>query len=181
MFRFFVDRMLSRYSRQYDYDVSYMRELYRISPRGFFKFSKLAGAAMHCERASKDAYYAAKLAGALAEDCGPCVQLVVNMAREAGVSKNQIKAVLVRDFSAMNKDVAIGVRFAEAIIRRTDDEDEAREAVKAKWGDAGVVDLTFGAQIGRVFPMVKAGLGYARTCTKVFVDAQPADVEKRAA
>lgn len=173
--------MLSRYSKKYDYDVSYMRELYRISPRGFFKFSKLAGAAMHCEQVSQEAYYAAKLTGAMAEDCGPCVQLVVNMAREASVASEQIRAILARDLPAMNEDTSLGYRFAEAVIRKAPNEDELREAVKERWGEGGVVDLTFSTQIGRVFPMVKAGLGYAKACTKVEVDAQHVDVEKNAA
>ena len=57
-------------------------------------------AAAHREAVPIDASFAAKIVGALAEDCGPCTQLVVDMALEAGMAKDQIEAVLRRDVSA---------------------------------------------------------------------------------
>ena len=48
-------------------------------------------------------------------------------------------------------------------------------------GRKGVVDLTLALQLGRMFPMVKAGLGYAKECRRVTVDGQNVDVVKQAA
>ncbi len=174
-------RALAAFGKRYDYDVGYMEHMLTVSPAAFFKFGGLTKVAQHREAAPKEAFYAAKLVGALGEDCGPCVQLNVNMAVEAGVSATCIEAVLTRNLAAMDVDTLLGFRFADALVRRAPEEDEAREVVRLQWGDAGVLDLALATQIGRVFPMVKAGLGFAKTCQRVQLDAHDVDIVKAAA
>lgn len=169
------------FAERYDYDVAYMLYMLDEAPEAFAKFAKIIEPSSHVGSAPAPAAFAAKIIGALAEDCGPCVQLVVRMAREAGVGPDQIEAVLTRSVAAMSDDVAVAFRFADAVVRRSPEADEAREAVRARWGDEGVVDLALGMQIGRVFPMVKAALGFAKTCQRVEVDGAPVDVVKEAA
>jgi len=123
----------------------------------------------HREVVPVEASFAAKLIGALAEDCGPCTQLVVDMALEAGMPNDQIEAVLRHDPRAMNGATVLGFRFADAVVRRSPDDEEYRDAVRAEWGEKGVIDLTLALQMGRMFPMVKAGLGYARECRRITV------------
>jgi hypothetical protein len=75
----------------------------------------------------------------------------------------------------------LAFRFADAVVRRSGAEDEAREAVRALWGDRGVIELTLALQIGRIFPMLKAGLGFARECRRVTVGQHNVTVVKQAA
>jgi hypothetical protein len=172
-FRPLVLAGLRRYGRRYDYDTSYLEAVLDRAPAAFLLFSGILPIASYRSTAPASAWFAAKLVGAVSEDCGPCTQLVVNMAREAGVPGEALRAVLERDAAAMDDDVSVAVRFAEAVIGRTADEDDAREAVRARWGDGGVVDLALGIAVGRVFPMTKAGLGYAKECRLVQVGATP--------
>jgi len=181
MLKFFANRSLDEFFRRYGYDVSYMRHMLNVSPSAFFKFAKVMDLARHNESVPKEALYAAKIVGAVAEDCGPCAQLAVDMALEAGVASAQIEAVLKRAPAEMNEDAALGFCFADAIVHRLPSADEARESVRAQWGDAGVIDLTLAAQIGRVFPMVKTALGFGKTCQKVTIDDGSVDVIKSAA
>ena len=181
MLSWFARAYLKRMGARYEYDVTYMLAMLDQSPKAFFAFAKLFALAQHRESAPNDALIAAKLMGAMFEDCGPCTQLVVNFAREQGVDPAQVAAVLRRDVAAMNDDVALAFRFADAILNRLPGEDDVRDAVRAAWGDKGVIDLTLGLQIGRIFPMVKAGLGYAKECRRVEVAGRPVDVVKRAA
>jgi len=174
-------RMLRATSKRYGYDTSYLEMMLQESPSAFFKFASLMKAAAHREVVPVDASFAAKLVGALAEDCGPCTQLCVDMALEAGMARDQIEAVLRRDTSAMNSATILGFRFADAVARRSADDDEHRDAVRARWGEKGVIDLTLALQMGRMFPMVKAGLGYAKACRRVSVDGHDVDVIKQAA
>jgi hypothetical protein len=174
-------RMLRATSKRYGYDTSYLDMMLKESPSAFFKFAPVMKAAGHREVIPVDASFAAKLVGALAEDCGPCIQLVVDMALEAGMPKDQIEAVLRRDPRAMNDATVLGYRFADAVVRRSQDDGEYRDAVRAEWGEKGVIDLTLALQMGRMFPMVKAGLGYAKECRRVTVDGHDIDVIKQAA
>jgi len=174
-------RMLRATSKRYGYDTSYLEMMLKESPSAFFKFAPVMKAAGHREVVPVDASFAAKLVGALAEDCGPCTQLVVDMALEAGMPKDQIEAVLRRDPRAMNDATVLGYRFGDAVVRRSQDDGEYRDAVRAEWGEKGVIDLTLALQMGRMFPMVKAGLGYAKECRRVTVDGHNVDVIKQAA
>ena len=174
-------RMLRATSKRYGYDTSYLEMMLRESPSAFFKFAPVMKAAGHREVVPIGASCAAKLVGALAEDCGPCTQLCVDMALEAGMPNDQIEAVLRRDPRAMNCDTVLGFRFADAAVRRSADVDEYRDSVRAQWGEKGVIDLTLALQMGRKFPMVKAGLGYAKECWRVIVDGHNVDVVKQAA
>ena len=81
----------------------------------------------------------------------------------------------------MNSATILGFRFADAVVRRSADDGEFRDAVRAQWGDKGVIDLTLALQMGRMFPMVKAGLGYAKECRRVSVDGRNIDVIRQAA
>lgn len=167
--------------KRYDYDTTYLQAMLEHAPKAFLKFAKIMDVARHREVAPIEAYCAAKLVGALAEDCGPCTQLVVNMARESKMLDSQIEAVLNRDAAAMSAATVLGFRFADAVAHRSPDEGEARDAVRAEWGERGVIDLTLALQIGRIFPMVKVGLGYSKECRRVSVNGRNVDVVKRAA
>jgi hypothetical protein len=174
-------RTLRAFAKRYGYEVSYLEMLLNESPSAFFKFAPLMKASAHREVAPVEASCAAKITGGLAEDCGPCTQLVVDMALEAGMAKDQIEAVLRRDPRVMNDTTRLAFRFADAVVRRAAEEDEFRDAVRAQWGQKGVIDLTLALQMGRMFPMIKAGLGYARECRRVTVGGNNVDVVKQAA
>src|SRR6478752_3332647 len=102
MLSWIARRMLRRANRRYGYDTSGFEMMLSGSPAAFFKFARLAKAANHREVVPVEASFAAKIIGALAEDCGPCTQLVVDQALEAGMPGDQIEAVLRRDPRAMN-------------------------------------------------------------------------------
>jgi len=174
-------RTLRAFAKRYGYDVGYLEMTLNCSPSAFFKFAPVMKASAHREAVPIDASFAAKIVGALAEDCGPCTQLVVDMALEAGMPNDQVEAVLRRDPRAMNDATTLGFRFADAVVRRSANDDEFRDAVRAQWGQKGVIDLTLALQLGRMFPMVKAGLGYAKECRRVTVGGSNVDIAKQAA
>lgn len=181
MREWFARRALDRFAADYHYDVSYMRAMLKASPAAFFKFAAIMRLAAHREAAPVDALYAAKLVGALCEDCGPCVQLVATMARRAGVSDADVEAIVRGDAAAMTADAALGFRFAAALVGKTDDLPAARDAVQERWGEAGLIDLTLGAEVSRIFPMVKAGLGYAQSCERIRIGDKTVCPKKAAA
>lgn len=181
MRKFIMHRVLRAFSKRYDYDASYLEMMLDEAPSAFFKFAKIAAVSRHRQVVPVEAYFAAKLVGALKEDCGPCVQLVVDMALEAGMPNTQVEAVLRGNVAAMTGPTAIAFRFAQAVAQRSLEEDEYRNVVRAEWSDKGVIELTLALTISRVFPMLKAGLGYARECRRVTVKGHNVDLVKQAA
>ena len=171
---------VNAFSRRYNFDVAYLRQMLRETPDAFFAFANVNTAARYRRKAPVDAIFAVKLTGTLSEDCGPCVQLVADMAREAGMGEAQIIAVLRRDEVTMNRDAGLGFRFADTVVRRLDGEDEAREAVRQAWGDAGVIELSLALALTRVYPMLKAGMGFAKECRRVRISGREVEVVKHA-
>ena len=57
---FLARRALRAFGRRYDYDVSYLAYLLKVSPRGFFGFRPVMALARHREAAPRDAAGAAK-------------------------------------------------------------------------------------------------------------------------
>jgi len=135
----------------------------------------------HSDGVPAEALYAAKLVAAISEDCGPCTEVVVRMAQEAGVDDDQISAVLERRFEDMTATAALAARFAEGIVAHDPAADECRDAVRSRWGDEGVATLALAIAIGRVFPMLKAGMGFARECRPVEIGNRRVPVTRRAA
>src|ERR1700744_3555397 len=95
MLKWFFHKYISRIERRYGYDATYMHELADISPDAFRRFGRMqtAGGTYRADE-PLNAWFAAGIAGALFEDCGPCVQIATDMAVEEGVKGEIIAALL---------------------------------------------------------------------------------------
>ena len=169
MLRAILNAAVGRFAKRYGYDVSYMRDLIDIDPGAFITFSGVGWLAGY-RKAPKEALAAAKLAATLAEDCGPCTQIVVSMAEEEGVSPAVIKGVLVGDEAAMGADAALAWTFARASLARDmETADPLRDEIVRRWGRKALASIALAIASSRVFPTVKYALGHGKTCSKVQV------------
>jgi len=161
-----------RFAKRYDYDVSYMRDLIDTDPAAFFAFSKVQGLAGY-RKGPPEAVVAAALVGTLAEDCGPCTQIVVRMAEEKGVSPKVLKAVLEGDEAGMGPDAALAWRFARASLARDmNAADPLRDEIVERWGGKALASIALAIASARVYPTVKYALGHGKTCSKVMVKGE---------
>jgi len=168
MLGWLVKRRLASFQKEFNYDPRYVLDIFEASSRAFFRFSWRSGLAAHREEVSKEAWYAAKLVATLAEDCGPCAQLVVTMAERDGVGPASLCSVLAGNEAAMPPDTALGFKFAEAVLRRDiAAADRLRAEVISRWGSKGLVSLALTIAAWRVFPAVKYALGHGHACTHV--------------
>ena len=108
----------------------------------------------------------------MAEDCGPCTQLGIDMAQRAGVDPAILRAVVARDFTAMPYEVALAVRFAEATLRHAPEADDLREEVVRRFGKRGLVSLAFRHAAARLYPTLKYALGHGRACTRFTIGGE---------
>jgi hypothetical protein len=181
MFGWLARRRLGAFERTYDYDMSYARDILDADPRAFARYARAALLSRYREGAPPEAHYAASLAATLAEDCGPCTQLIVIMAEREGVSPSVLRAIVGRDLPNLPPDAALGLRFAEAVLRHDGEADMLRDEIVARWGKRGLVSLAFAVTAGRFFPTLKYALGHGRACTRVAVAGEPTVPARRAA
>ncbi len=172
MFGWFLHRRIAAFERTWNYDASYLHELIDADPRALVAFGKAAGLGRYRKDVPPAAHFAAGIVAVMAEDCGPCTQLGVDMAERAGVDPAVLRAIVARDFAAMPYEVALAARFAEASLRHAPEADDLREEVVRRFGKRGLVSLAFAMTAARIYPTLKYALGHGRSCTRLTVGGE---------
>lgn len=169
MLKALLSRWLDGFERAFKYDASYMRHVLRVSPVSLIKF--VAGArSPDAKAAPAEALAAAGLVSTLAEDCGPCVQISVDIATAGGVDPKVLRAILAGDEAAMGETAALAYRFAKASLARDMEAcDPLRDEIVRRWGDKALVAISLGIVASRMYPTLKYALGYGKTCSRVVV------------
>jgi hypothetical protein len=175
MLNWYLRRQIAAFERTWNYDAHYIRDMIDADPRAMTVLGKLQGLSRYRKGLPLPAYCAAGIIAVMAEDCGPCTQLAIDMAQREGVDSATLRAIVARDYTAMPEDVVLAVRFTEATLRHAPEADELREEVLRRWGRRGLMSLAFSMLSGRVYPTLKYALGHGRACTQLVIggEAQP--------
>ncbi len=172
MLRTLFARIIDRFEKEWSYDASYMRHIVNADPIAFAKFSILPG--LTNRRAAPGAALAAAgIVGTVAEDCGPCTQISVDIAARSGVPAETLRAILAGDEAAMGRDAALAWRFARASLARDMEVcDPLRDEIVARWGQRGLTAVAFALTTARMYPTLKYALGYGKACSRVRVGGE---------
>lgn len=174
-------KMIQQFADRYDYNADYMSHMLEEAEDSLYRFNHLNDIASYRKVLPAEAHATGKMMGMLHEDCGPCTQLTIQMAEEAGVAADQLEAVVLHRTADMSEDVLLVFTFALALTRQTAGLADARDAVRAKWGEAGVIEATLATQAGRLYPMVKRGLGFDKAYGELIVGGKTVHLSDRAA
>lgn len=169
LLRPFVGWRLARFEKRYRYDMSYARELFELSPHAFLQFAKLFGLAAFAQDLPPATLYAAKFAATQAEDCGPCSQLMLDMALEAGVPAADLRSLVAADEAAMPVAMRLGWRYARAALAHDEDLAALREELLQAYGPRALASLALAVVVARNFPALKHALGQGQSCARLEV------------
>ena len=181
MLKWLLHRKLREFEREHGYDASFMHEVLDADLRAFLKFARATGLGTYRRDVPFEVYVAAGLTSSIQADCGPCTQLGVGFALREGVAPATIAAVVKGDLAAMSDEVALGVRFAGAVLARDPAADACREEVLRRWGPRAVVALAFAVMAGQLYPTLKYALGHGKSCTRIVVAGQAVSPARRLA
>jgi hypothetical protein len=170
-------RQIRSFGRTFDYDPAYLLQIESASTVAMLRMVAFQAFAAQRQDLPRDAFYAARLAATMAEDCGPCSQLVATMAEREGVEPAVIRAVVGRDVAQMSESASLAFRFVGAVVERDlGRADALRDEVVRKWGERALVSLAFSIATSRVYPTLKYALGHGRACSRVRVGGVEAAV-----
>lgn len=175
MLDWLIRRRLAAFEARWRYPMDYARALLADNRRAFFAYARLAPAASLRDGVPSTAWHAAKITALRAEDCGPCTQLAVDMARAEGVPDALLHAVLTDDDAGLERldaDAACTQAFARAWARHAADLPARREAVRQRFGPGGLATLAVMMGTARLFPLLKTALGHGEQCLRVQLGAQ---------
>ncbi|CAM4296500.1 hypothetical protein [Pseudoalteromonas byunsanensis] len=167
MIRLLLNKTLRSTAQRYDYDVGYMQDILTTDLSAFLRFMGFQTMASYSGNLPAEVVYAARLRAILFDDCGPCTQLVVNMALEAGISAEHIRAIIAKDVHQLPPEVALVVEFTDCVLAHNTQADELREKIQTVWGQKGLVSLGLAISSMRVYPTLKYTLGYGKSCSRI--------------
>ncbi len=172
MLKKILHRTISRFEQRFGYDGKYLHEVLDASLGAFVKFSLLQLMSGHQDQVPKEAWFAARIAATLSEDCGPCAQLAVNMALQAKLPARTIAALLRGNFADAGSDAALGFRYGTAVATNRLEALTLVEEVEQRYGKRGQVSLAFAVASARVYPALKRGLGHGAACARIVVSSE---------
>ena len=170
MLGFLVRRKLRSTEKKLGEPLDYLRHMYDTAPGAFWEFVKVAKAAGYRNKLPAAPLHVAKLVAARYQDCGPCVQTVVNLAKDDGVDAGILKATLTGRPEDLPESLGDVYRFAEAVATNSGEEEKYRERLEHVFGAEGMVELALAITIAQTFPILKRGLGFAKSCSLVKVE-----------
>lgn len=170
MFGFLVRWGIRSAEKKTGEPLDYLRDLYANAPGTFWEFSKVAKAAGYRNKLPAPAFHVARIVAVRIQDCGPCVQTCVNLAKSDGVDPAVLKAALARDFEALPETLRDVAKFADAVTTNAGDPDPLRERLTSVFGKEGVAELALALALCQTFPILKRGLGHAKSCSIVKVE-----------
>jgi hypothetical protein len=154
---------LQEFEATYDYDTTYLRKLANDSPGAYDAFAQAEGMSAYRKALPLDAHYVARIATMLVEDCGPCTQLNLRMAVEAGVERNTLDRLLhnPEELPEPLQDVR---DHARAIVGEGDVTPERVERLRANYGDEGVAEIAVVVLGSRIYPTLKRAMLADQKC-----------------
>ncbi|MCE9619477.1 MAG: hypothetical protein K8R92_06175 [Planctomycetes bacterium] len=170
MNRWLLTKMLAWGETQIgDVNMDFAYHLRDVAPSWLWRFSMIKLVEGQRKYTPAEVYHSAGMAAAMVEDCGPCVQIHVNLALKDGVKGDVLRLLAARRLESVPPQVALAFRYGEAVAKgeRTDD---MRELIRKLWGEKGLIELAFLIATARFYPGLKRGLGFAHTCERVVVE-----------
>ena len=116
-----------------------------------------------------DAWYLAQIVTLHHEDCGPCQQITVNWSQRSGVDAELIRSVLDGKPSCLSREMEDIFEFATSILTGSGNLDELPETLRTKYGDRGLIELSYAIAASRIELTVKRALSFAQSCRQVAI------------
>ena len=156
--------------RQVGLPLLYLHTLADASRAAFAKWMLAMPAASHRKHAPRDPWHLARLAATQAQDCGTCVQIVVNVARRDGVAAETLRSALDGREGDLSDECRLALGFGRAVASQAPDVLDWVDRVKTAFGPEAHVELALAVAMCQIFPLLKRGLGQAVACSLVAVE-----------
>ena len=165
--------LLSDFANQYDYDVNYLENMANVSPGAFYRYLLCTPLSRYRKKAPLRLYMLVKMVATRHLDCGPCLNLSINMAREVKLDDKTIHAALTGNSNALSENDALAMQYANAVMEQDDAAlKDAEMRIVGQWGEAALIDFAIAAAFAAFYPILRRGLGQAHSCEPVLQELE---------
>lgn len=149
--------------------LDYQRDMAAAFPGSALRLHEIARLIRENQSVPEPVALMAALGATMAEDCGDCVQIYVNLALKAGIDKAIVKAALDNHLGDLPIDLKLGFCFGRTVAENDPMLLEKGAALEARFGRKALVDLALVIALARFYPTVKRALGHSRSCAEARV------------
>ncbi|MFQ5509235.1 MAG: hypothetical protein ACE5FN_07850 [Leptospirillia bacterium] len=157
------------FAQTYDYDMGYLESLVDTSPGAYDAFAAGMGMSLYRKALPLDAHFVARVATMQGEDCGPCAQLTLKMAVEAGVDRDLL-ALLIAQPERLPAPLRDVHGHALAVTRETFPDPERAARIRTHYGDEAFAELAVSITGSRLYPTLKRALLKSSHCERLSLD-----------
>jgi alkylhydroperoxidase family enzyme len=144
--------------------LDYLREIAASAPAAFRLLGRVSQLGRSLKPVDRHATHLAALGAAMHDDCGTCVQIHINLARQDGVPGDVLRRAVMGEAGTLPARLATSFRFGEAVAANDPEMHELREKLEADLGKRAVIEMAIGIAFARFYPTIKRALGYAKSC-----------------
>jgi len=159
--------MLEGFQAHYNYDTTYMKDMLKEAPGAYETFEAFLPMASYINKTPKDVMYICKLTSMKNEDCSACLQLNVDMAVEAGVSKEIIQEVLFNKGNGLSSKLKDVYDFALAVSKNDNISEALYVRIKQEYTKEILMEIGLAIASTKVFPSIKRVLNDDISCSLV--------------
>jgi alkylhydroperoxidase family enzyme len=150
--------------------LDYLRHLYAEAPEAFYQFVKVQPLSAYRKHLPAAPFHIARIVATRHEDCGSCVQTVVNLALQEGVDAAILRAAVYGRPTDLPESLADVYRFAAEVVAASGEEGQYRDRLRSVFGEEALAELGMAIAFARVYPTMKRAMGFAVSCTTTTVD-----------
>ena len=169
MLRWFINKRLGAEQLKVGESLDYLRYITDKYPSATLRFASIGPFANARKILPSDAWYAAQLVTLQHEDCGPCLQIGVNLARKEGVDKNLIHKVLSGEWSELAPELNTICQFTRQAVTEKIANEEMRREIIDQYSEKGLIELAYAIAAAAIPPTTKRVLGFSRSCSTVAI------------
>jgi len=164
MLKFVARHLVNRAEKRIGVELDYAHQIAQTDFGLMSRYGKIFGFLDPNKNVPALAYHVARIRGAVALDCGTCVEAEVNLAKKSGIKPETIKALLQADYAGLSKEIFAVARLTDAVVLKRDDDPEARAEIQKAFGDAGLIEICYAMNGAALLPGIKRAMGYATQC-----------------
>ena len=156
--------LIGRAEKRLGVELDYVRHIARAGTRLLMRYNRIFGAIDPNTKTPVLAYHTARIRGAIALDCGTCVEAEMALAQHAGIEDDVINHILLSRYNELPSEIRSVAKLADSVVGLREDNASARNNVVKAFGDAGLIELSIAMNGAAYLPGIKRAMGYATTC-----------------
>lgn len=154
---------LKLFSAAYGYDTEYLEALLAKAPGAYRAIEPAQEMSSYRKDLPLDAHYVARIATMQVEDCGPCTQLNLRMAIEAGVER-ELLDTLIQSPEKLPQPLQDIRNHARAVTGAGELDPACVDRLRAHYGEGAFLELAVVITGSRIYPTLKRAMLKNESC-----------------